>query len=68
MRTDRVELYQDTAGDWRWRYLAQNGHVLADSGQGYTRRIDCRRAARRVTGHGLLRRVRFVTLARGGQP
>lgn len=63
MRTDLVVLYRDTAGDWRWRYVAQNGYVLADSGQGYSRRIDCEQGARRVTGHRhrLTRRVKFVT-------
>lgn len=28
-------------GKWRWRLVASNGRILADSGQGYRRRIDC---------------------------
>lgn len=32
---------QDQPGKWRWRFRASNGRILADSGQGYSRRIDC---------------------------
>ncbi len=30
------ELYQDRAGEWRWRLRHQNGNIIADSGEGYT--------------------------------
>ena len=53
-------LYKDRAGEWRWTYTAQNGNVLAVASEGYRRRIDCERAAKRVTGHRLRRRVKFV--------
>lgn len=42
------EIYRDASGEWRWRLLHRNGNVLADSGQGYTRRRDARRAVDRV--------------------
>ena len=29
------ELYQDTAKEWRWRLIASNGNIIADSGEGY---------------------------------
>ena len=29
--------YTDAAGQFRWRLLATNGQILADSGEGYTR-------------------------------
>lgn len=29
------ELYQDNAGEWRWRLVHANGNIIADSGQGY---------------------------------
>lgn len=45
----RIDLYRDQAGRWRWR-LRVPGHILADSGQGYSRRLDCVRGAMRVTG------------------
>ena len=29
-------LYKDHAGEWRWRLLAANGNIVADSGESYT--------------------------------
>lgn len=29
------EVFQDNAGEWRWRLVASNGHIIADSGGGY---------------------------------
>lgn len=34
----RLDIYRDTTGDWRWRVLAANGRVVADSAEGYRRR------------------------------
>ena len=45
----RVHLYRDQDGRWRWR-MRVPAHNLADSGQGYSRRIDCLHAAMRTTG------------------
>jgi amphi-Trp domain-containing protein len=30
------ELYRDSADEWRWRLLHDNGNIIADSGQGYS--------------------------------
>lgn len=60
MRRDIVVLYRGRDGRFYWRYVATNGHVLADGGQGYSRRIDALNGAKRVTGHRLRRRVKFV--------
>lgn len=30
--------------EWRWRFIAKNGRILADSGEGYKRRGACERA------------------------
>jgi len=49
-RPDRTEVFQDSAGEWRWRRLAPNGEVIADSAESYTRRDDARRAGTRVFG------------------
>jgi uncharacterized protein YegP (UPF0339 family) len=38
------EIYRDVAGEWRWRLVHRNGNILADSGQGYSRRRNARRA------------------------
>jgi uncharacterized protein YegP (UPF0339 family) len=34
-------IYRDAAGDYRWHAKAANGNVIADGGQGYSRKIDC---------------------------
>jgi uncharacterized protein len=43
-----VVIYQDKRGEWRWRLVAANGNIQADSGEGYTRKLSCRRAVRSV--------------------
>ncbi len=43
-----VEIYRDVAGEWRWRLVHKNGNILADSGEGYSRRRDARRAVDRL--------------------
>lgn len=45
---DRTDIYQDAAGGWRWRRIAANNEIIADSSESYTRRADASRAARRV--------------------
>ena len=30
------ELYEDRAGEFRWRLRHQNGNIIADSGEGYS--------------------------------
>lgn len=50
-RHDTITLYRAPDG-WRWRYTARNGRVLADSGQGYSRRAYAVRGACRVVGAG----------------
>ncbi|WP_247728492.1 DUF1508 domain-containing protein [Halovivax limisalsi] len=42
------EVYRDKAGEWRWRFVHRNGNILADSGEGYTRRNDANRAVERI--------------------
>jgi uncharacterized protein YegP (UPF0339 family) len=37
-------VFQDTAGLWRWRVLAVNGRVVADSGEGYSTKANAHRA------------------------
>jgi len=38
-------VYPDAAGEWRWRLVAANGRIVADSAEGYTRAGDAVRAA-----------------------
>ncbi|MFC3957488.1 HVO_2922 family protein [Halovivax cerinus] len=30
------EVFRDRADEWRWRLVARNGRIIADSGEGYT--------------------------------
>lgn len=51
--TDRIEVYDSNFGidgpsEYRWRYRHENSNILADSGQGYSRRIDCLSSAFQV--------------------
>lgn len=46
----RFELYRDVKGEWRWRLRAENGEVVADSGEGYVRREDCEHGIALVKG------------------
>jgi len=36
----RFELYEDKADEWRWRLVADNGNIVADSGEGYKNKVD----------------------------
>lgn len=47
-RTSRFEVYEDKAGQWRWRLVHWNGNIVADSGEGYSSRSNAERAARSV--------------------
>jgi uncharacterized protein len=35
------QTYQDQQGYWRWRLVAGNSRIIADSGEGYYNRQDC---------------------------
>lgn len=36
--------YVDSAREWRWNFVADNGRKLADSGEGYKNEADCNHA------------------------
>lgn len=40
----KFEIYQDGAGDFRWRFQANNGKILAVSVEGYINRTNCEHA------------------------
>jgi len=44
----RFHVYQDTAGGWRWRLLAANNYIVADSGESYVSRSGAVQAAQWV--------------------
>ncbi len=47
-RKFRFDVYPDRKGEFRWRLVAGNGRVIADSGEGYTRRASAEKGARRT--------------------
>lgn len=62
MQTDKVTVYQDSAGLWRWQWKSgANGNVLADSGQGYKRKTRALLAADRII-HSRIYGVRVVVI------
>jgi len=42
------EVYKNSADEWRWRLLHENGTILADGGEGYASRSSARDAVDRV--------------------
>lgn len=40
-------VYEDRAKAWRWQLKADNGKIIADSGEGYVSEYNAVRAARR---------------------
>ncbi len=34
----KFTIWQDAAGEWRWRLVARNGKTIADSAEGYKSR------------------------------
>lgn len=37
-KPSKVVIYKDRKGEWRWRFVAPNGRIVADSGEGYKRK------------------------------
>ncbi|HPG95118.1 MAG TPA: DUF1508 domain-containing protein, partial [Dokdonella sp.] len=50
--TMNYEKYRDTSTQWRWRLLASNGKIIANSGEGYHNEADCDHAITLVKGSG----------------
>lgn len=46
-RRSKVEVFKDSRGHWRFRIVAGNGEVIAQS-EGYTRRYTAKLGAKRV--------------------
>ena len=45
------ELFEDNAGEWRWRLVHDNGNIIADSGEGYASKSNARRAMSGIRDH-----------------
>ncbi|WP_224329015.1 MULTISPECIES: DUF1508 domain-containing protein [Stenotrophomonas] len=48
-REGGLNLLAQTSGDWRWRLRADNGRIIATSGEGYRNRDDCLHGIELVT-------------------
>lgn len=46
--TPHFGLYKDKAGEYRWRMVASNGRIVADSGEGYSSKSGARSAIENV--------------------
>lgn len=46
-----VEIYEDDAGEHRWRMTAKNGRIVADGGQGYDSKSNVQRAVDSLGKH-----------------
>jgi uncharacterized protein YegP (UPF0339 family) len=42
------EVYEDNAGEYRWRLVHQNGNIIADGGEGYASKRNAQEAVERV--------------------
>lgn len=45
-------MYRDKQGYWRWRFMADNNRILADSGEGYVNKADCKHAIALIATSG----------------
>lgn len=43
-----LQVYLDRKKEYRWRLLAGNGQIIADSGEGYSRKDNMKRALARL--------------------
>ena len=44
----KVELYEDSRGEWRWRMKARNGRNIATGGEGFSSKRACEDSVKRV--------------------
>lgn len=55
----KFELYQDKAGEFRWRLKAKNGAILATGGQGYKAKADAKNGIEVVQRAGTDDKLKF---------
>jgi uncharacterized protein YegP (UPF0339 family) len=52
MSVATIQVFTDKAGEYRWRKMAANGSIVADSGEGYSTRGAAWEAAQREAQEG----------------
>jgi len=58
--TATFEVFEDSAGEWRWRLVATNGNIIADSGEGYGSKQGVRRGIQSVKRSASEAEIEFV--------
>lgn len=59
--TPTFEVFEDGAGEWRWRLVASNGKTIAASGEGYRSKQGVRRGIESVKRSAPEAEIRFET-------
>lgn len=49
-RVSYFYVYKDHASEWRWKFLAANGNIIADSAEGYKKLTDCEHGIALIQG------------------
>lgn len=49
----KIVVYKDLRSAWRWRLIAPNGQVMADSAEAYYSKSNAKRSAKRLVELGL---------------
>lgn len=57
-------LLAQAVGDWRWRLRADNGRIIATSGEGYQNKADCLHGIELVTSASVATTVYDATQSR----
>ena len=57
IRMAKFEIIKDKGDEYRWRFRANNGKIVADSGEGYVAKSDCERGIEIVKGQAPSARV-----------
>ena len=56
----RFEVYLDKKGEWRWRLVAPNNRIIANSGEGYKWKVDCLDAIKLIKKHARCAEIKEV--------
>lgn len=46
------QIYKDVNNQWRWRFVANNNRIVANSGEGYHNKADCQHAISLIAQSG----------------
>lgn len=63
MKRSRIEVFRDGAGEWRWRFLAPNGKIMADSAEGYKTKFGASIAAQKLINYMRRENPPFIVVA-----